>query len=225
MSTSNTSLIPVSRIERKILLLRGEKVMLDFHLAELYGVPAKVLNQTVKRNVERFPEDLMFRLSREETLLIMRSQASQVDVGNSSQIVTRSQERPAKSAGSLTLNWSQSVTSSRLKHRGLAYRPYAFTEQGVAMLSSVLGSSRAVQVNIAIVRTFVQLRQLLASHADLSRKLAALEGKYDKQFRVVFDAIRELMREKKKPKREIGFHTFVAKPEKTGGPKAKKTRP
>ncbi len=95
--------------------------------------------------------------------------------------------------------------------KNLKYRPYAFTEQGVAMLSSVLRSERAIQVNLAIMRTFVQLRQMLSSNADLSRKLAALEGKYDKQFRVVFDAIRALMREKKSPKREIGFHAAMSK--------------
>ena len=104
----------------------------------------------------------------------------------------------------------------------MKYRPYAFTEQGVAMLSGVLNSPRAIQTNLAIMRTFVQLRQLLATHADLSRKLAAIEGKYDQQFRVVFDAIRELMSEKKSPKREIGFHTLMPKPPKSGGAKAKK---
>jgi hypothetical protein len=110
------------------------------------------------------------------------------------------------------------VTSSK-KHRGLAYRPYAFTEQGVAMLSSVLRSPRAVQVNIAIMRTFVQLRQMLASSAELSGKLAALEAKYDKQFKVVFDAIRELMSDKEasKPKREIGFHTAMSRSGKVNG--------
>jgi hypothetical protein len=123
--------------------------------------------------------------------------------------------------GASERNSSQSVMSSR-KHRGASYRPYAFTEQGVAMLSSVLRSSRAVQVNIAIMRTFVQLRQMISSHADLARKLATLEGKYDKQFRVVFDAIRELMREKKTPKREIGFHTLIAKPAKAGGANPRK---
>lgn len=104
----------------------------------------------------------------------------------------------------------------------LKYRPYAFTEQGVGMLSGVLSSPRAVQTHVAIIRAFVQLRQMLASNADLARKLAALEGKYDKQFRVVFDAIRALMKEKKEPKREIGFHTLMTKPAKAGGAKAKK---
>jgi hypothetical protein len=113
------------------------------------------------------------------------------------------------------------VTSS-LGYGGRRYLPYAFTEQGVAMLSGVLASPQAVQVNIAIMRAFVQLRQMLLSHADLARKLAALEGKYDKQFRVVFDAIRALMKETKKPKREIGFHASLAKPVKAGGTKAKR---
>ena len=191
-------LIPAQRIKRRILLLRGQKVMLDFDLAELYEVPAKVLNQSVKRNMERFPEDFMFRRSAEETEVVMRSQ-----------IVTSSDASPSKSMKAPQPNWSRFVTSSR-KHRGLAYRPYAFTEQGVAMLSSVLSSPRAVQVNIAIMRAFVQLRQILGTHADLARKLKALEGKYDAQFKAVFDAIRELMDDSKPVKRgAMGFHTLM----------------
>ena len=178
MSNQSTALIPAARIERRILLLRNEKVMLDSDLAELYGVETKALNQAVQRNLDRFPADFMFQLSAEESL---------------------------KTKGSLR---SQSVTSN-VGRGGRRYRPYVFTEQGVAMLSSVLASPRAVQVNIAIMRTFVQLRQILGSHTDLARKLETLEGKYDKQFRVVFDAIRALMREKKSPKREIGFHTLI----------------
>ena len=182
---SEASLIPVRRIEQKILLLRGEKVMLDSDLAELYGVETKVLNQAVKRNLERFPADFMFQLFKEESALVSRSQI---------------------------------VTLKRGEHR--KFRPYAFTEQGVAMLSSVLRSDRAIQVNLAIMRTFVQMRQMMSSHADLARKLASLERKYDVQFRAVFDAIRELMSEKKKPKREIGFHTLLPKPAKSGGAKS-----
>ncbi len=185
---SEASLIPVRRIEQKIVLLRGEKVMLDSDLAELYGVEVKVLNQAVKRNMERFPEDFMFRLSADEFRLILKSQF-------------------------VTSSW---------EHGGRRKLPYAFTEQGVAMLSGVLNSPRAIQTNLAIMRTFVQLRRLLATHADLSRKLATLEGKYDQQFRVVFDAIRALMSEKKSPKREIGFHTLMLKSSKSGGAKAKK---
>ncbi len=207
---SEASLIPVRRIESKILLLRGEKVMLDRDLAELYGVETKVLNQAVQRNIERFPEDFMFRLSAEESRLILRSQ-----------VVTSSDQKSEKRPQSEPNLRSQVVTSSS-GYGGRRYLPYAFTEQGVAMLSSVLTSPRAIQVNLAIMRTFVQLRQMLSSHADLSRKLAALEGKYDKKFRVIFDVIRELMREKKKPKREIGFHTLMAKPAKAGGASARK---
>jgi hypothetical protein len=177
MST-DSNLIPAERIERRILLVRGQKVLLDRDLAELYGVETRVLNQAVRRNIDRFPEDFMFALSREEILRI-------------SQTVT--------SSGQAELKYSKSVL--------------AFTEQGVAMLSGVLNSPRAVEVNIAIMRTFVQLRQWLSTHADLARKLASLERKYDEQFRAVFDAIRELM-EPPTPaqKREIGFHTNLPEP-------------
>ncbi len=207
---SEASLIPVRRIEQKIFLLRGEKVMLDSDLAELYGVETKALNQAVQRNFDRFPEDFMFRLSPDEAQLILRSQIVTSNVENS--------EKPLKIKGSLR---SQIVTSN-VGRGGRRYRPYVFTEQGVAMLSGVLTSPRAIQTNLAIMRTFVQLRQLLATHADLSRKLATLEGKYDQQFRVVFDAIRALMREKKSAKREIGFHTLMKPTAKSSGAKAKK---
>lgn len=147
------ALVPVERIEQHILLVRGIKVMLDSHLASLYGVETKALNRAVQRNRERFPEDFMFQLTPEE-FAILRGQ-----FGASS-------------------SWG-----------GRRYPPHAFTEQGVAMLSSVLRSTRAVQVNIEIMRTFVRLRRMLASNEDLARKLAALEKKYDSQFKAVFDAI------------------------------------
>jgi hypothetical protein len=166
---SKQSIIPVDRIEKVILLVRGQKVMLDADLAGLYGVETKVLVQAVKRNLERFPEDFMFQLSREE-FDILRSQ-----------IVTSS-------------DWG-----------GRRYPPYAFTEQGVAMLSSVLRSQRAVQVNIEIMRAFIRLRQMLASHAELARKLDALEKKYDAQFKDVFEAIRQLMAPPEPKRRAIGF--------------------
>jgi hypothetical protein len=165
-----TSLIPVERIERAILLIRGEKVMLSDELAKLYEVEPRVLVQAVKRNLNRFPADFMFQISAEEWKNLK----------------------------------SQSVISS---WGGIRTPPYAFTEQGVAMLSSVLNSERAVAVNIGIMRAFVRLRQMLASNAELARKLAALENKYDAQFKVVFDAIRQLMSPPSEPKRrEIGFH-------------------
>jgi hypothetical protein len=165
------SLIPSERIERAILLLRGQKIMLDRDLAGMYGVETRVLVQAVKRNLSRFPPDFMFQLSASELA-----------------------------------EWrSQFVISNPAAKMGLRRRPYAFTEQGVAMLS-ILHSERAVQVNIEIVRAFVRLRQLLTSHADLARKLDALEKRYDGQFKVVFDALRQLMTPPAAAKRRpIGF--------------------
>jgi hypothetical protein len=163
------SLIPIERIERSILLIRGHKVMLDADLAGLYGVETKQLVRGVQRNLSRFPHDFMFQLNKEEF------ENLRCHFGTSSQ-------------------WG-----------GRRYPPYAFTEQGVAMLSSVLKSKRAVQVNIEIMRAFVRLRRILASHADLARKLEALEKKYDAQFKVVFDAIRQLMTPSEPKKRPIGF--------------------
>ena len=174
----NKSLIPVERIERSILLIRGQKVMLDRDLAFLYRVPTKVLNQAVKRHIDRFPEDFMLQLTMEEAKIWW----DQV------------------SADHLR---SQIVTLKRGQH--IKYRPYAFTEHGILMLSSVLNSERAIQVNIEIMRTFVLLRRMLASHAELSRKLNALEKKYDAQFKVVFDAIRQLMIPPERRRRPIGF--------------------
>lgn len=179
--------------ERRILLIRRQRVMLDYDLAALYGVEARALNQAVKRNLVRFPGDFMFQLTSAE--------ADEV-LGLVSQSVTPASGGPPNS--------SQTVMSSR-KHRGRAYLPYAFTEQGVSMLSSVLRSPRAVQVNIAIMRAFVRLRELLLTNADLSRKLAELEAKYDSQFKVVFEAIRQLMAPPPAPpKPEIGFHVKEA---------------
>ncbi|MBI2092612.1 MAG: ORF6N domain-containing protein [Deltaproteobacteria bacterium] len=152
-----SDIIPMERIEQHILLIRGQKVMLDNDLAELYGVATKVLVQAIKRNLERFPEDFMFQLNYQE-VAILRSQ----------------------------------FVTSRL-HGGRRYLPYAFTEQGVAMLSSVLNSKRAVHVNIEIMRAFVRLREILATHKELAHKLNELESKYDDQFKIVFEAIRRLM--------------------------------
>jgi hypothetical protein len=167
------SIIPIEQIEKKIYLVRGYKVMLDRELADLYGVETRVLNQAVRRNINRFPTDFMFSLSREEIMRI-------------SQFVTSSDYSKSD-----TLKFSKSVM--------------VFTEQGVAMLSSVLNSERAIQVNIAIMRAFVKLREMIAAHKDLARKLNALEKKYDAQFKVVFDAIHQLMTPPDKPRRRIGY--------------------
>jgi hypothetical protein len=164
--------IPRERIESRIFLILGVKVMISAHLAELYEVEPRALVQAVKRNLKRFPEDFMFQLTGEEANLLK----------------------------------SQSVILKRGMH--IKYLPYAFIEQGVAMLSSILRSDRAIHVNIEIMRAFVRLRQILAAHASLARKLSTLEEKYDAQFKVVFDALRELMMPPNtKNKRPIGFAT------------------
>ena len=157
------------RIASSILVIRGQRVIMDSDLAMLYGVESKVLIQAVKRNADRFPADFMFQLNKQE-LARLRSQI---------------------------------MTSNG--RGGRRYAPYGFTEQGVAMLSSVLRSKRAVLVNVEIMRAFVRLRQMLASNVGLARKLAELEGKYDRQFKVVFDAIRQLMAPPATAKRRIGL--------------------
>jgi len=157
------------RIERSIRLIRGEKVILDEDLAELYGVETKNLIKAVKRNLDRFPADFMFQVTNQ---------------------------------GFANLRF-QSGTSSQWGGRRTP--PYAFSEQGVAMLSSVLHSPRAIQVNVEIIRTFVRLRRLLATHADLAERLEALEEKYDAQFKVVFDAIRQMMKPEENRRKSIGF--------------------
>ncbi|MEI7441524.1 MAG: ORF6N domain-containing protein [bacterium] len=155
--------------ERKIYLIRDHRVMLSFDLAELYSVEHKVLNQSVKRNLKRFPADFMFQLSDDEFQILK----------------------------------SQFVTSSWGGVRRA--NPYAFTEQGIAMLSSILNSEQAIQVNVEIIRAFVRLRQMISSHRDLAKKLEELERKYEGQFRAVFEAIRQIMNPPMGPKRKIGI--------------------
>jgi ORF6N domain len=165
-------IIPAGRIFQSIHLLRGQKAMLDFDLARLYGVTTGNLNKAVKRNRDRFPTDFMFQLNAQEARLIF-------------------QFGIAKDKG------------------GRRHLPYAFTEQGVAMLSSVLKGERAVKVNIAIMRMFVKLREVLETNRELARKFAELEkhvGKHDVEISAIIDAIRQLMTPPSKPRREIGFH-------------------
>ncbi|MBU0701537.1 ORF6N domain-containing protein [bacterium] len=163
-----SSLVSIERIEDRIILIRGQKVILDSDLAELYGVPTKSLNLSVKRNLGRFPEDFMFQLSEEEYE---------------------------------TLRF-QFETSKR---GGRRYLPYAFTEHGILMLSSVLNSERAIMVNIQIMRAFTKLRKILTSHEDLKRKIEAMEERYDVQFKVVFETIKSLMTPLTKEQKRIGF--------------------
>lgn len=175
-------LVPAERIEPRILVLRDQKVMLDADLAALYGVPTKALNRAVKRNIERFPHDFMFQLTPKEVEDLRRRN------GTSS----------LKSQSGASSGWG-----------GRRYLPHVFTEQGVAMLSSVLRSERAVQVNIEIMRAFVRLRAMAYSDRALANKILALEQKYDAQFKAVFDAIRGLMEppepSPKTPRPPIGF--------------------
>ena len=184
---STRSVIPAERIERAILLIRGEKVILDADLAALYGVETKVLNQAVKRNIDRFPKDFMFRLTKREK----------------TEVVTNCDHL------------------ERLKYSPVL--PRAFTEHGAIMAATVLNSPRAVQVSVHVVRAFVRLRRILDSHAGLARKLAALERKYDAQFKVVFDAIRQLMAPPPEAKRKrIGFATEHEESPKTSSRKKRR---
>lgn len=173
-------LLLIGDVENRIFLIRGKKVMLDKDLAILYGVPTKRLNEQVRRNAKRFPEDFMFRLNKEDALIF----------------------QPAI----LGLR-SQNATLKQGQH--LKYLPYAFTEQGVAMLSTVLNSEKAIRVNIVIMRTFVKIRELLSTHKELADKLAELERKvekHDAEIQGIFSAIRQLMAPPpEKPKRRIGF--------------------
>ena len=167
------SIIPIEVIERQIFLIRGQRVMIDRDLAILYGAETRVLNQAVRRNISRFPDDFMFSLTREEIMRISQIVISSVHTGNE------------------TLKFSKSVM--------------AFSEQGVAMLSTVLNSETAIKVNIEIMRAFVRLRQMLSSNAELARKLESLEKKYDAQFKIVFDAIRQIMAPTETKEKKIGF--------------------
>jgi hypothetical protein len=179
-------------IARLVLFIRGEKVILDRDLASLYGVTTKALNQAVRRNAARFPADFMFQINK-----------SEYEVSRSQFVTLSSRSQSAVKGGATSLR-SQFVTLKRGQH--IKYLPYAFTEQGVAMLSSVLRSPRAVEVNIAIMRTFVQLRRLMETNRDLARKIDALENKYDEQFAVVFAAIKELITPPTPTRKQIGFH-------------------
>jgi hypothetical protein len=165
-----TTTIPIERITNKIYLIRGQKVMLDRDLASLYEVDTAQLKRAVKRNIERFPSDFMFELSKKELE-----------------------------------EWRCQFGTSKADRMGLRYAPLAFTEQGVAMLSSVLRSRRAILVNIQIMRTFTRLREMLSAHQELKQKIEDMEKKYDQNFQVVFEAIKRLLEADDKPRPKIGF--------------------
>jgi hypothetical protein len=172
MPRAQHNLIPVERIEQAILLIRGQKVMLDSDLAAIYGVTTKRLNEQLRRNLSRFPPDFAFRLTTIE-FHNLRSQFA-------------------------TSSWG-----------GRRYPPFAFTEHGAVMLASVLNSPVAITTSVEVVRAFIRLRELLATHKELGRRLDELEAKYDKQFAVVFDAIRKLMAPPRKKPSELGYHTLL----------------
>ena len=180
----NTSIaLPGESIEDTILLIRGKRVILDYDLAKLYGVATRTLNQAVKRNLERFPEDFMFQLTKAETEEWQRLKPSR----------------------------SQIVILNKTRGTNIKYQPYAFTEHGILMLSSVLKSPRAVQVNIQIMRTFVRLRQMFVSNETLIERLDELEENYDVKFSIVFRAIRQLMNAQPVNRKPIGFSARVTK--------------
>lgn len=166
----DTELVSQQLIESKIFIIRSKKVMLDKDLSVLYGVETKMLKRAVKRNIERFPEDFMFQLSKEEYVELLRCQFGTLKRGQHSK-----------------------------------YLPYAFTENGVAMLSSVLNSKRAIQANIQIMRTFTRIREMLLTHKELKHKIDEMEKKYDYQFKIVFDAIKQLIEPPPKTRKKIGF--------------------
>ncbi len=197
----STALFVPEKIAPLVHLLRHEKVILDSDLAELYGVETGHLNRAVQRNLDRFPSDFMFQVTEDE----LDALRSQTVISKNAESSLKCQSGIAKNAES-GLRFQSGISKGRGGRRTL---PYAFTEQGVAMLSSVLRSPRAVEVNIAIMRTFVQLRRLMDSNALLAEKIEALEAKYsdhDRQFQLVFDAIRQLIATDATPKREMGFH-------------------
>ncbi len=164
-----SNIIPIEIIEKKIFEIRGRKVMIDRHLADLYGVETRILNQSVKRNINRFPEEFMFQLTKDER----------------NKVITICDNLDS-------LKYARTM-------------PYAFTEYGVAMLSSVINNDKAIQVNIQIIKTFVKLRQLISSTSQLHKRLEEMEKKYNKNFKIIFQVLHELMEIPEKPRKEIGF--------------------
>ena len=185
---ATADIVPAERIQSRILVLRGQRVLLDADLAAIYEVPTSQLNQAVKRNGSRFPEDFMFQLTKEEA----------EQVRSKSQSVTLSTLR------------SQTVTSNEAQRGGRRYLPFAFTEHGAVQLSNILRSDRAIEMGIAVVRAFVQLRALMVDHKTLRAKLAELDarvGVHDEQLAAIVEAIRELaVPVEPADKRKIGYH-------------------
>lgn len=174
MKNQKGSLVESDIVQEKIFIIRGKKVMFDKDLATLYEVPTKVLNQAVKRNISRFPEDFMFKLTTEETKLFSRSQL---------------------------------VTLKRVRGQNIKYESHVFTEQGIAMLSSVLRSEKAIAINIQIIRIFIKLREMINPYKELEYKVKELEKNTETNFKEIFKIIRLIISEKSKPQEQIGFDT------------------
>ena len=181
--SKSLSIIPDERIIGKIYLIRGEKVMFDRDLATLYGVEVRALNQAVKRNKKRFPEDFMFQLNKQEANIFLRSQ-----------IVTLEKNENLKSQNVISKKSSRSQFVILNRGQNIKYFPYVFTEPGIAMLSSVLNSERAIRVNIQIMRTFIGMRKMLASNKELREKIEKMERKYDDNFKIVFKVIAKFLK-------------------------------
>lgn len=197
------TIIPVEKVADRILILRGQRVILDTDLAKLYGVTTKNLNRAVKRNLERFPEDFMFQLTAEE-FQGLRCQIGTLNQDNMgslrSQIVTSNE----------SANLRSQIVTSKSGRGGRRYLPYAFTEHGALMAASVLNTSRAVEVSVYVVRAFVRLREMLATHSELAKKLEKLESKldrHDEEIMTIIETIYQLMALPESPKRRIGFDT------------------
>lgn len=189
----NNQIVSIAQIQARIHIVRGKRIMLDADLARFYGVATRDLNKAVARNLGRFPEDFAFTLTREETLNLM------FQAGTSSFQTTE----------------AKSLRKVRSGYGGARKPARVFTEQGVAMLASVLRSPRAVAVSVALVRAFVQLRELLATHRELAAKLEELERKlagHDHAIRNLFETIRQLLEPSPVPRKELGFHTSMKKP-------------
>lgn len=191
---SRTDLIPLASIERKIYVVRGERVMLDSDLAAMYGVETKMLTRAARRNIDRFPTDFMFQLTRDE----YESLRVQVEISNSAHL--------RRQTGASNEQASRSQDRTLQPGRGgRRYMPFVFTEHGALMAANVLKSERAVDASVQVVRAFVKMRHMLASNAELAKKVRALEKRYNSQFREVFAAIEQLMMPPDKPAGQIGF--------------------
>jgi uncharacterized protein (UPF0147 family) len=197
--------INIGIIREKIYIIRSKKVMFDKDLAMLYEVPTKRLNEAVKRNIKRFPEDFMFQLNKVENELFLRSQSAPLNEEDSilrSQIAT-SRSKTLKNKGKKSILRSQFATLGWGDYT--KYNSYVFTEQGIAMLSSILKSDKAISVNIQIIRIFTKIREMIDTYKELREKVEEMERSNTKNFHQIFDIIKSIIKEKDEPRNPIGF--------------------